>query len=299
MAFLLSLTVFASTAYATDKTELDLTVDAFTVNEFDYILSLQAADSATLSTYGLSNTEASRIVREFYTEFDNRALMNDYDLQGLGYSEHQISLLRDYAEGATLSNSQMRGLTGTCTGSITAESCNARDAEFSYCWEWDHCPVMTFQDAAAMRWLAVDSEGHYLDCSKESVNVDIEYYWYTTHKFTRHGELETGLEFNTVSVQFDETEIFYSSTTLPEQAYAKEGIITVEVALEQGVNNSIAYMKVAGLYGHSVVDIGDPSVSVDMAMSVSISFTGGLSTDKIAGRQAHVLRGGTINYQDD
>jgi len=58
-------------------------------------------------------------------------------------------------------------------------------------------------------------------------------------------------------------------------------------------------MKVAGLYGHSVIDIGDPSVSVDMAMSVSISFTGGLATDKIAGRQAHVLRGGTVNYQDD
>lgn len=52
------------------------------------------------------------------------------------------------------------------------------------------------------------------------------------------------------------------------------------------------HIFVGGLYGHTLVGIGSPSVSVS-AGSIGISFTGNTSTDPIASRKATIYRATT------
>lgn len=107
---------------------------------------------------------------------------------------------------------------------------------------------------------------------------------------------EAGLDFNTVNVQFRMLQTYQSNTTLTEQAYAKKGSIKVSVQVNNGVSNSINYIMVAGLYGHTTAGANLPSVSLSPTGSVSISFSGNLSIDKIGGRQAKISTGSKITY---
>ena len=62
--------------------------------------------------------------------------------------------------------------------------------------------------------------------------------------------------------------------------------------MPSGVSANIDCIFVAGLYGHTVVGIGAPSVSVSKG-SFGISFTGNTSIDEIAGRKATIYRNST------
>lgn len=49
---------------------------------------------------------------------------------------------------------------------------------------------------------------------------------------------------------------------------------------DSAVNRDIYYIKVCGVYGHTLVNIGAPSVSFS-PNSIGFSFSGGLSTDNL------------------
>lgn len=49
-----------------------------------------------------------------------------------------------------------------------------------------------------------------------------------------------------------------------------------------GLTRTIYYLKVSGVYGHTIVNIGAPTVSFGVGLdSVAISFTGGLNTENL------------------
>ena len=109
-------------------------------------------------------------------------------------------------------------------------------------------------------------------------------------QFTRSGTQEPDLDFNSLNIQFDEAEKFQSSTTMTEEAYAGNGYVRVSVKVEPEVHNSISYLKVAALYGHTTVGVGSPSISLSPAGSISISFSGTSVIDSIAGDKVKITK---------
>ena len=143
-----------------------------------------------------------------------------------------------------------------------------------------------------MRWLAYDKNGYEVDVTKTSEKCSISYYWNNRVQFTRSGTQEPDLDFNSLNIQFDEAENFQSSTTMTEEAYAGNGYVRVSVKVEPEVHNSISYLKVAALYGHTTVGVGSPSIGLSPAGTISISFSGTINSviDSIAGDKVKITK---------
>lgn len=264
MAFALPVTSFASNN--------ETVVETIYMNEYDYIVALQNATQEELDAMGLSRTEADTIIADFEVALQERVLLSEETLYGLGYTQDEIDALHTYNERSIMSVETMRAITGTCTGYITASYATAKEVTFKYDWVWDHAPIMKLKDSVAMCWIAYDSNGHEVDVTKTGEKCSISYYWNGSVQFTRSGTQQPNLSFNTINVQFDESEKFQSSTTRTEEAYAGNGYLRVTVKVESGVNNSINYIKVAALYGHSILGSDAPSIGFSIPGSISISF---------------------------
>lgn len=297
-AFLLILTIAASltvSALAADYQNESVIGTTYT-NEYDYIMSIQNANANELSEMGLSVDDAAAIVEAFETALHERASLPEETLIGYGYTEDEISALRLYNARAVLTSEDMRAITGTCTGEITASYLTDTKATFKYAWEWDHAPIMKLTDSAAMRWLAFDSNGYDFDVTKTSAITRINYYWNGSKQFYRTGTEEPDLEFNSINIQFDESELFQSSTTMTEEAYAGDGYIQISVKVEPEVDNTISYLKVAALYGHTTIGMGPPSISLSPLGDISISFNGNVSIDPVGAAKVKIAHGSS-NYK--
>lgn len=260
-------------------------------NEYDYILSIEQASSEELSAMGLTKEDAAEIVSSFTAALQERATLPDETLLGYGYTQDEIYALRAYNSRnlrSTLSPDAIRGITGTCTGSISATWMTDTEATFMYRWEWDHAPIMKLKDSVAMRWLAFDKYGEDRDVTMTSRTANINYYWNGAKRFSRSGSWEPNLEFNSLNLQFEESENFQSSTTMTEEAYAGDGHIKVSIKLESGVESRIKYIKVAALYGHTTIGGDFPSISLSLPASISIGFSGNFSIDSIAPAQVKI-----------
>ena len=279
LIMLLSLSV---TAFANER---EVVIGTVHTNEYDYILSLQNATTEELAEMGLTRAQANEVISEFEAALQERASLPDETLLAMGYTQDEINALHTCRTRNVLPVETMRAITGTCTGNITASKATAQEATFKYAWFWDHPPIMKLKDSVAMRWLAYDKNGYEVDVTKTSEKCSISYYWNNRVQFTRSGTQEPDLDFNSLNIQFDEAENFQSSTTMTEEAYAGNGYVRVSVKVEPEVHNSISYLKVAALYGHTTVGVGSPSIGLSPAGTISISFSGTINSviDSIAG----------------
>lgn len=266
------------------------------LSEYDYIEALQNSSTEDLQEVGITCEDVTDIVEEFYKSLDLRAALPNSKLEGLGYTPEEIEILRNYGRGARLSSIDFRAITGTCTGRITKNSFSTRNVQFTYSWEWDKCPIMTLTDSAAVRWLAYDVQSYTINVNKTSATATIDYYYGNSFSYSDAASFEPNLDFNSVNAQFPMIQTKYLPNIVAEiDYYAKAGRVTVSVELPYGTSNSIHNIKVAGLYGHTTLGIGAPSLGVSIPASVSISFTGNTSIDAIAGRQA-VIKSSGVTY---
>lgn len=284
----------SATAFAAENTSTQIGVTY--TNEYDYLVMLQNSTPEELAELGMTQEDVTATVNAFYEAIAERATLSDETLIGYGYTPDEIDTLRAYnpVSRATVAAADLRAITGTLTGTIKLNNCGTKYATFRYEWSWDHSPIMTLKDSAAMRWIGYDSNGYELDLTKTSETVNIDYYWGTTYEFSRTGSQEANLEFNAINVQFEESELFQSSTTMTEEAYAKKGSIKVSLQVDSSVNNNINYIKVAALYGHTTIGPNFPSISLSPAGSISISFSGNTTIDKIGGHKVKIGTGSTI-----
>lgn len=306
-SILISFVIIFSMAMPSFAAEEDFGAQGLYFNEYDYILTLQQSTPGELEEMGLTEVEANEIVANFENELAKRAALPDEVLVGYGYEKNEIDALHAYNSNVISKSSNilendktvmqafpiemMRAITGTCTGKITASYCSTKKVVFKYSWSWDHAPVMQLKDSAAVRWLAYDSKGHEIDVTKTSDSRTINYYWNGSKRFEKSGKKEADLEFNSINIRFKMSETFQSGTTMTESAYAKSGNINISVAVEEGVNNSIKYIKVAGLYGHTTLGANFPSISLSPVGSISIGFSGNTSITSIASAKVKISKG--------
>jgi hypothetical protein len=289
----------SSMAFAVDARSISQNI--FT-NEYDYIVGIQKLNDKELNEIGLSKSDVEAIVSDFYTGLVARGSLSEEMLAGYGYSDEQIAKLkkqeipssRESIE-ALFTDEQLRDFAGTCTGVITSTYLTGRFGIFKYNWSWDHCPIITLTDSTAVHWMAKTSGGFDLDVTKFSDDTVVKYYYNSTYMFQRTGTEVVSLAFDSFELKFPMTETFTSSTGLTETAYAKEGYIQVSVRVEPEVTNDISYLKVAAVYGHRILGIGEPTLSIG-GDGITISFTGSITIDNIADHKVKISIGNSAFY---
>ena len=298
-ALLFSLSMPASAIDSNNVIQLD------PVNEYDYIDMLQNSSPQELEEIGLSEFEAMEIVSNFENALLNRASLSDSTLAAYGYNDSEIALFHRLAAGESLSSVEPQSLGSTCTGSITRHSCYLKSAEFSYTFTWNRCPIATNSDAAALRWIAYDSSDSEIGVSQKSSSLTVEYHFTGnagsdgSPAFAHYGTptYEAQSDFNTINMQFPVAQThLVSGTGMILDCYAKTGTVRVSVKVPNGVTGNIHHIFVGGLYGHSVLGVVSPSISVSKG-SIGISFTGGVTVDHIADRKATIYYSSeTVEY---
>lgn len=257
-------------------------------NEYDLIQTLQASPINKLERQGHSQEEIMEIKGALLeTKLVKRASLSQDKLRGLGYTADEISILKEIETTGQvdLSEAQLRAIAGTCTGTIVPNSAGKSEYRVSYEWEWDHAPVICYKDSFAIRWEAMGSDGLPVDSTAGSLTVGyVEYYDYDGY-FSAIETLQpnrNNIEFNVVKFDFR-----VGSGTPEVSTYAKRGSGHVQIQKDAGVTRDFYYLKVGALYGHTVVNIGFPSLSVS-AGGIGIGFSGGLSTDNIGGDKCKI-----------
>jgi hypothetical protein len=271
----------------------DLSPDAATINEYDYVMALEDASAEELEEVGLTKEDVSTLSTEFRNSIAERAQMTDKELGDLGYNAEEVALLRDYAQGEALTTAELRAIAGECTGDIKLYNCGTKYAQFSYTWDWDHAPAISLADSAAMKWVAFDSVSKAFDVTRYDLTCKIDYYVGPQKFYEGTGTEEPNLDFNVVNMQFNVLKSLGDQT----YAYAKHGEVKVKVKVEEESDAIINYIKIAGLYGHTLIGAGSPTVAVGPGVgNISISLTGNTSVDNIGGRKAKIGAGNTFEY---
>ena len=292
---LVTLFAFSVSAHASEPMSTRHEFQPF--NEYDRLVSLQKSSPEELKEMGLTAQDVNTLTAQFETALAKRAALPDSDLEALGYTEKEIPLLHAYANGEKLSDAALRTVTGTCTGHITRYSFSSTPSysTFSYGWEWDHCPLITLSDAAAMKWFAYDSQGYEIDITKTFLQTEVNYYNDSQLYYTRSGTQQPNVAFNEVNLQFPMIEKYVGDDDELHDAYAKDGEITVTVQVDSSVSNNVNYIKVAGLYGHTRVGIGSPTLSVGATLdNLSFSASPQLTIDSTGAAKAQIGPGTTF-----
>lgn len=269
-----------------DEGRIDDALTTAVFNEYEYIEQLEESTDEELGDLGITTKEAESIVSEFRYALLERASLSDMELKSYGYSDTEIELLHDYASGQELSAAELRAVSSTCTGEIKRYSVTTKAAKFGYKWTWDRCPVITLSDASAMRWIAYDSKGSDIGVQQTSYSMKIDYYYKGNaageggKMFAMNGDSEPNLDFNTLNMQFPVGLSHSSPSGIIFDCYAKTGEVTVSIKVPEKSQQSISYIFVAGLYGHTLVGIGSPCVSYSSG-GIGIGFTGLTTTDDL------------------
>ena len=241
---------------------------------------------------GLTRRDADDVVSQFETALYERASLPDSVLSKMGYSDEQIKILHSYANGEFVSESELRLVTATCTGHISLISFSNIFSKFKYQWEWDMCPTMTIKDSAAMRWLAYNSDNLEIGVDIVSQSATVNYYSNLDGTFNHSSSatFENNLDFNSLNAQFDVGETIYAfpGNIVQDSLYSKTGNVTVKVSVPNGMAQNIAYIKVAGLYGHTTLGLTAPSISLSPSGSISIGFSGSLYIDPLASYKVRI-----------
>lgn len=304
LSLLLSISILFSFPMTASAIDSSLRTKSYSYNEYDYIEILRDSTPHELEELGVSIEEADDIISQFEDALSDRASLPDFQLRAYGYNDSEISLLHSYASGQILTAAELRAIGSTCTAEINCHFCATRAAAFSYTWTWNRCPLITLSDSSALRWLAYDANGGEVGVIQTSGSMTIEYHFQGnassggSYSFahTGYGTNEPNLDFNTVNMQFPVYQTHSSVNGIISDCYAKTGTVYVSVRIPDGVNQTIHHIFVSGLYGHTLVGIGSPSISVSKG-AIGISFTGQTSIDSIAARTATIYQStGTVQY---
>ena len=160
---------------------------------------------------------------------------------------------------------------------------------------------MTLSDSAAMRWIAYDDNGNTIGVEQSSRSISVEYHFGRSSSpvsgpaFAHYGfpTYQPNLDFNTINMQFPVYRTHMGASAVILDCYARTGTIEVTINVPKGVNQNIHHIFVSGLYGHTLIGLGSPSVSVTPG-SIGIGFTGNTSIDSIADRKATIRTDSTV-----
>ena len=235
------------------------------LNEYEFIMEMQRHSEDQLMKSGLTADETKQLLEFNYKDaLYERAKLPEDALSALGYTEHQISLLKKFekhpendidfvATAATLSESFSRN-----DGSLTFRT-------MTFSWVWSNMPLITLNDYVGVIWQGIDSSGLTVDTTSGDRSSSINYYDMDSGNLAQTVNNST-INYNAIKnylvFNFPMTK-YYNGLTL----WAKSGSLTITISSEFNVH----YAKIQGTYGHKILAC---NVTIDVSGgSWGISFT--------------------------
>lgn len=230
---------------------------------------MREATSQDLAELNISEETAQEIAdTNIEQAYYDRAQLSEEQLAGLGYTDEQISILKQYDGSTITANSPILKASASCTGTASKVSTSTSKIAFKYSWSWSSAPVYMHTDKVAVKWQAYNSNSSAIDVTNKQ-STSVNYYWmngkYNTAKSISTPTLST---FNGCSANIPVQE----PKELNGEAnfiWAKSGSTTVTLSKS---NSNISYIKFSGSYGHLQLSIAT-SISVDVGAGISISFS--------------------------
>lgn len=259
-------------------------------NEFDLYNAIICTPEATLLEQGYTSAQIEIIkATDFEDLIYQRAKLADSKLKAMGYSEEEICLLQNYSG----SYAETRALAGTLSAEINCYGASPSGFIICYEWSWDHSPFVVATDAMGMRWIALGQDGATVDVS---ANLSVARIYYNDANITTRELVYHPSDSNFSS----ETSFNALSCTFPmkigqgeQEWFAESGFLHTFVSKDSGITRDIYYLKVSGVYGHTIFNIGAPTVSFGPGeQNVGISFTGGLNTDNLGIKKYRIYTDG-------
>lgn len=274
---------FISPIQASASATVDSSSGITTLNELDMYRYVQNTPSAELIAQGYSSQYINQVKSVDYEDLMfERAQLPTHILYRMGYNDSEIAILRNYDGAYITRSSDVYALTGTLTAEISCTYASSSQYTVRYSWEWDHSPLVNATDAMGIRWVAIASDGLTVDVSAYSSEASVNYHYFL--------DTYTTITYDPTDSNFaSETDFNALTCTFPMQtgissdpSYALSGDIETTIKKDSGVTRQIYYLKICGVYGHSVVNIGAPSVSFTPGdTAIGISFSGGFNIDNI------------------
>ncbi len=276
-----------------------ITVDSSSIrtqmNDLDMYRYVQNTPSSELIAQGYSPQYINQVKSVDYEELMfERAQLPTHILYRMGYDDSEIATLRKYDGTYITRGSDMYALTGTLTAEIYCTSASTSQYIVRYSWEWDHSPLVNATDAMGIRWVAIASDGLPVDVSAYSSEASINYHYYlNTYTTTTYDPSDSNFasetDFNALTCTFS-----MQTGASTDPSYALSGSIRTTIRKDSGVTRQIYYLKICGVYGHSVINIGAPSVSFTPGQTdIGISFSGGINIDNIGIKKYKIFTNGT------
>lgn len=286
-----SLTIMPTSAVNNVEEYYDGSKINFTVNEYDMLVEARGMTDNELSEfYSEERIEAIRTAEDALLE---RAQLSDSVLEQYGYTPEQIEVLRAYDGGPLEDNPQLRAITATMSGSISAAQCTSTTVGTQFNWTWSALPlVYNFTDVVAIRWAGTNTQGSPMNVSMVQTSSSFAYVTY----YNLINQIQSVQNLSFINVwPYDHAEVNFScghvSSGLGDPAYyAKTGRVQVVVQKPSGSTGTLLEGAFAYSYGHSTITITSPTVSFPAGFSISF----GTGTSSMYYGAAIVTTGGSI-----
>lgn len=125
----------------------------YRLNEYEYINELKQQSDATLRGYGYTKQEIEEIRNIDYVQIlKERSKLEANILRNMGYSDEQITLLKDFKG----SEEEINLLSSNCTISVRGDNIYYKDGfsyfEYKFSWRWSSMPAVQYKDIIGIGW---------------------------------------------------------------------------------------------------------------------------------------------------
>lgn len=243
------------------------------MNELDYIKQIQSYTLEDLIEYGYTVEEAEEILNHDYNQdLIEMSKKSDKSLKEEGYSSSQIDSIKSY-DGSidAVTYAQINDLSDAELDLYWGPTLinNTNQFNIYYDAEWTSAPIFHFKDIVAIGWVACNKSSIPISMKhKESPSCFVQYYMGNSYLGMRDFSSSATYTSASATLKFPVSD----PGAISEGSYAKTISGSIRLETQSGSNN-LSTIQIAMGYGHTVINIGSPSVSFSFPAGISVGIT--------------------------
>lgn len=265
----------------TDYLKRNANTEVVEIKEIDYLKQLQALQAYSkeeLVEAGYTEKDAEEIIDYDFNEELLKFTQKPVDeFKAMGYTNSQIKKFREY--DGTIDAIEYLEINALSSATLTvswlplAALCNRNQFRIIYNTEWNTSPMITAKDMIAIAWVAADSFSNVKAMKyDEAPTLTVKYYdgW---NNLVYSPTLSANSLNHTSLADFD-----IAMSMQQALGWAKFTAGSIKVSTQSNSNNieTIAFVL---CYGHTVITLGSPSLSIDISGQGSLSISPSWQTE--------------------
>ena len=242
------------------------TVEMTTISEYEEALHLTEQLNAVKEFDAISNDITP--LDEYKLAFDERAQLPAETLKDLGYSEEEIQLLKDYADGKLSFDEVAPRASAVLSTVLSSSLYTTTQYKVRYTWSWDKTPAGTKKDTAILAVQGIDSSSHTLNTRISNKESKVTYYVDDTYNKVESATLEVNGSYVTAT---------YNKYKLTDNGnnwmWVKSGYLEVTLVPSISGGDTFAAVRARGELAVPTPHVDSYSIAVAYSPSGTITIT--------------------------